>query len=159
LGPRALGNRSILADPKRPDMKDRVNAKIKKRESFRPFSPSVMDTEATQYFNCGPEQDLRFMIETVQTKAGAEKIIPSVVHVNGSSRVQVVHERDNPQYYALLRELKERAGHGIVLNTSFNVKDEPIVNSPEHALRTFHTANLDALIIGSYIVKRSEQHE
>lgn len=149
LGPRALGNRSILADARNPLMKDLVNSRIKFRESFRPFAPSVLEEDAESLFlNC---QDSAYMMFTFPV---VDNSIPAVTHVDGTARVQTVSKKDNELYYKLLKSFKALTGCPALLNTSFNVMGEPIVCTPEDAVKTFKKCGLDYLIIGSFIVKK-----
>lgn len=148
FGPRALGNRSILADPRRAENWQRVNVKVKGREGFRPLAPVVLAEHADDYF------DLRggrspYMLFTAQVKSGA---LPAVTHVDGSARVQTIEEKDNPLLYALITEFKKQTGCPVLLNTSYNRKDEPIVCSPGEAIACFREADVDALVIGSCLV-------
>lgn len=152
-GPRALGNRSILADPTRADMQDRINACVKHREDFRPFAPSVTLEDVGDYFEGISSSP--FMLFVVKTKEGARAKIPAVVHVNGTSRVQTVAERTNPRYYALLRAFQRLKGVPVLLNTSFNVNREPIVNAPADALRCFFSTGIDYLVMGDYLVSKN----
>lgn len=149
LGPRALGNRSILADARNPRMKDLVNSRIKFRESFRPFAPSVLREDTNEYFKeC---HDSPFMMFTYSVIGNA---IPAVTHIDGTARVQTVSKKDNELYYKLLKSFKTLTGCSVLLNTSFNVMGEPIVCSPKDAVNTFRKCGLDYLIIGHYIVKK-----
>ncbi|MEC9308132.1 MAG: carbamoyltransferase N-terminal domain-containing protein [Chloroflexota bacterium] len=155
-GPRALGNRSILADPRSSKTKDIVNNKIKFREPFRPFAPSVLAECAEQYFDLpNPELHLpaRFMQLVVPVLEDKQSIIPAVSH-EGTARVQTVDLDSNPLYYKLIHRFGEATGVPILLNTSFNVRGEPIVSSPEDALNTFINSGLDMLAIGNYIVRK-----
>jgi carbamoyltransferase len=147
FGPRALGNRSILADPQVPDMRDRVNERIKMREKFRPFAPAVLATAASDYFRC--PVPLPFMLETVQVHTEA---LPSVTHVDGSARVQTVDECANPRFAGLLSRFGQLTGCPVLLNTSFNQRGEPIVNSPADALACFVRSRLDALVLDDFVV-------
>lgn len=151
FGPRALGNRSILADPRRADAKDLLNAKIKRRESFRPFAPSILREFAADYF----EQDdsVPFMEKVFSIKPDKRPLIPAVTHVDGTGRLQTVEQQDNPRYHALIHRFFEKTGVPILLNTSFN-ENEPIVNSPEHALECFLRTKMDMLVLGNCVVKR-----
>ncbi len=152
FGPRALGNRSILADPRDPTNKDKLNAKVKFRESFRPFAPSVLKKDASLYFkNC---TEAPYMIITFDVIEEMKSIIPSVTHVDGTARVQTVSEDQNPEYFRLLSAFKRITGVSVLLNTSFNVMNEPIVCTPEQAINCFKNSGLDALAIGSYLVKK-----
>jgi len=155
FGPRALGNRSILADPRRPDMKDRVNRAVKKREEFRPFAPSVTAEGADAFFHLRGLDQYEHMTVAVKTRVERAPEIPAVVHVNGTSRVQVVRREANPRYWDLLTRQGQRTGVPILLNTSFNVRGEPIVCSPEDAIRCFLGTGLDALVLeDALVVKR-----
>ena len=152
-GPRALGNRSILANPSIPTMKDMINAKIKRRESFRPFAPSVLQEDVQLYF----EQDVYspFMMHVVKLRPEWQKRLPAVTHVDGTGRLQSVSQDCNPLYYKLICALKRRTGIGMVLNTSFN-ENEPVVDSPEQAVDCFLRTEMDILCIGRFIVLKSK---
>lgn len=152
-GPRALGNRSILANPAVKNMKDTINAKIKKRESFRPFAPSVMREEVSRFF----EQDIEspFMMHVVKFRPEWRETFPAVVHADGTGRLQTVDEDNNPLYYKLLVELKKKTGFGIVLNTSFN-ENEPVVDTPEQALACFDRTDMDVLVLGRHVLVKPE---
>ena len=155
-GPRALGNRSILADPSRHDMKDLVNTKIKFREPFRPFAPSVAAEAAEQYFELpDAESNLpaRFMLLVVPVRQDKESLIPAVSHM-GTARIQTVHQGASPLYHSLIRAVCDATGAPVVLNTSFNVRGEPIVNTPENAMRTFIESGIDSLVMGNYVVDK-----
>jgi carbamoyltransferase len=152
FGPRALGNRSILADPRRPDMKDRVNRAVKKREEFRPFAPSVTAEAADEFFHLRELAQYEHMTVAVRARSQRASEIPAVVHVNGTSRVQVVRREANPRYWDLLTRMGRRTGVPMVLNTSFNVRGEPIVCSPEDAIRCFLGTGLDALVLEDVLV-------
>ncbi len=153
FGPRALGNRTILANPGNPEMKNIVNAKIKFREQFRPFAPSVLEEEVPKYF-IGKSKVAPYMTITYDVVEGGKDIIPSVTHVDNTSRIQTVNKIQNPKYFEYLTELKKLTGHGITLNTSFNVKGDPIVNTPYHALATFYGSGMDVLIIGDFLLEK-----
>ena len=151
-GPRALGNRSILADPRHAEMQHRVNAMIKERESYRPFAPAVLEEYAACYF-----PSLRsspYMLFVVDASEKARKEIPAVVHVNGTARPQTVTKAANPRFFALIDAFRERTGVPAVLNTSFNVAGEPIVNTPSDAIRCFNGSGLEAMVIGSYLLSK-----
>jgi len=150
-GPRALGNRSILANPCLPDMKATINAKIKRRESFRPFAPSVLKEDVQTYF-C-QQVNSPFMMHVVRIRPEWQERIPSVTHVDGTGRLQTVDAESNPRYYRLISALKKRTGVGMVLNTSFN-ENEPIVDRPEQAVDCFLRTDMDSLVIGRYIVRK-----
>ena len=150
-GPRALGNRSIVVDPRRPDMKDILNAKIKRRESFRPFAPSILREAVGEYFET--DADVPFMQQVFRIRPEKRSSIPAVTHVDGTGRLQTVTESQNPLYYRLIREFGDRTGIPIVLNTSFN-ENEPIVNRPEEALDCFLRTKMDVLVLGRTMVER-----
>lgn len=154
FGPRALGHRSILADPRNPDMKNIVNTKIKFREKFRPFAPVVLDKYAHKYFYLTVPDLLPFMLATVKVKPLAKKKIPAVVHVDNTSRIQVVDESYEGNYYQLLKEFYKKTSVPVLLNTSFNVKGEPIVNSPADAINTFYNSGIDFLVIDDYVIEK-----
>ncbi len=154
-GPRALGNRSILADPRRAEMKDVVNRSIKFREAFRPFAPSVLVDRAAEYFDLPkPEthHPARFMLYVVPVLESARDKLPAITHVDGSGRLQCVVQEQNPRYYDLIRRFGQAGGVPAVLNTSFNLKGEPIVCSPEDAYRTFSRSGMDALVVENLLV-------
>ena len=155
FGPRALGNRSILADPRRQDMKDVVNTKIKFREPFRPFAPSVLSASSSEYFDL-PDADrnlpARFMLLVVPVKEDKQDVIPAVNHL-GTARVQIVDPDSNPLYFRLIERFGQATGVPVLLNTSFNVQGEPIVNSPADALNTFVNSGLDTLIMGNFVLE------
>ena len=148
-GPRALGNRSILADPTNPNMKDIINAKIKRRESFRPFAPSVLADKVKDYF----EQDVKspFMMHVVKFKPEWRAKLPAVAHVDGTGRLQSVTKDENPRYYELIRRFSEVSGVGILLNTSYN-ENEPVVDTPQQAINCFLRTDLDALCLGNVLI-------
>jgi carbamoyltransferase len=152
-GPRALGNRSILADPTRPDMKDVINAKIKRRESFRPFAPSILQPAVSTYF----EQDVfsPFMMHVVKLRAEWREKLPAITHVDGTGRLQSIARDTNPLYYELIESFGHLSGVPIVLNTSFN-ENEPIVDTPEQAMACFQRTGLDAICLGRYLVVKGE---
>jgi carbamoyltransferase len=154
-GPRALGNRSILADPSNPEMRDRVNAMVKKREAFRPFAPAVSIEEVDRWFDVPPMTSLPYMIATVIVREQYRATLPAITHVDGSARVQTVAADDNPAFHALLKALGTVTGREIVLNTSFNVKGQPIVNTPHEAVETFLGTGIDCLFIENNLVSRA----
>jgi carbamoyltransferase len=152
FGPRALGNRSLLADPRRPDTRAILNQRVKHREDFRPFAPSVLAEHAEDWFDLGPpSQSHEFMLFACPTKPGRAARIPAVIHEDGTARVQIVRRAANPRYHALISRFFERTGVPLVLNTSFN-DNEPIVCTPAHAVATFRGAGLDALFLGDLCV-------
>jgi carbamoyltransferase len=150
-GPRALGNRSILCDPRRADMKAILNAKIKRRESFRPFAPSVLAEAVGEWFE--EDDDVPFMMQVFQIRVEKRAQIPAVTHVDGSGRLQTVYRHTNPRYYRLIESLRDLTGVPMVLNTSFN-ENEPVVCRPEEALDCFLRTQIDALVIGDVFVSR-----
>jgi carbamoyltransferase len=152
FGARALGNRSILANPSIPDMKERINAQVKHREPFRPFAPSVPVEHCGSYFDI--RVDSPFMLKVCPVREHRRRDIPAVTHVDGSARVQTVERTNNGRYHELLTRFGELAGHPVLLNTSFNVMDEPIVESPLDALRCFFSTGLDDLVIGDYLINK-----
>jgi len=154
-GPRALGNRSIIADPRNPKMKEIVNLKIKFREPFRPFAPSVLREEIKNYFEIEKDNyPQRFMLMTYPVKENKKRLIPAVTHVDGTSRLQSVFKEYNPRYHNLISKFKEKTGVGVVLNTSFNLRGEPIVNSPENAINTFLNSGIDLLVLKNFLIKK-----
>jgi carbamoyltransferase len=152
FGPRALGARSILADPRDPEMNAKVNNAVKFREWWRPFAPSMLAEVAGEYIESAT--DSPFMILTAQVKPEKRAVIPSVTHVDGSARPQTVERDVNPLYWRLIREFGNRTGVPVVMNTSFNLRGEPIVSTPTDAVRTFFSSGMDALVIGSFVVEK-----
>jgi carbamoyltransferase len=150
-GPRALGNRSIVADPRRPEMKDVLNARIKRREPFRPFAPSILEERVGDYFEESYPDP--FMIKVYPVRPEKRSEIPAVTHVDGSGRLQTVSRAQNPRYWALIRAFADITGVPLVLNTSFN-ENEPIVNTPEEALSCFLRTKMDRLVLGDWVVRR-----
>ena len=156
-GPRALGNRSILADPRRPEMKDVVNTKIKFREPYRPFAPSVLAEQAEQFFelpNASQQDTARFMLLVAPVRPEKRDVLPAITHVDGTGRLQTVFEDTNPLYYRLIRRFGEATGVPVVLNTSFNLRGEPIVTTPENAYSTFRRSEMDLLVMGGCLVTK-----
>lgn len=157
-GPRALGARSILADPRRADMKEIVNVKIKFREPFRPFAPSVLAEAAERFFDLpdAPRHyPARFMLYVVPVKDGQAEVVPAITHVDGSARLQAVHREESPLYYRMIERFGQATGVPVVMNTSFNLKGEPIVTSPANAFHTFSRSGMDALVLGHTIIRKS----
>jgi carbamoyltransferase len=150
-GPRALGNRSIVCDPRRADMKDILNRKIKRRESFRPFAPSILREAVPEWFE--QDGDVPFMMQVFSIRAECRAQIPAVTHVDGSGRLQTVHRSANPLYYRLIEAFRDLTGVPMVLNTSFN-ENEPVVCRPEEALDCFLRTRMDQLVMGQYILRR-----
>lgn len=175
FGPRALGNRSILGDPSNPEMQKKINLKIKYRESFRPFAPSVLAEDAKDYFKIKNNSD--YMLIVADINPDRQKKVPenywempmkerlyttrsdvqSITHVDFSGRVQTVHKETNERYWLLLREFKKITGHGLLINTSFNVRGEPIVCDPEDSYRCFMRTEMDYLVIGNYVFRKTDQ--
>jgi carbamoyltransferase len=158
FGPRALGNRSILGDPRDAKMRDHINELIKQREEFRPFAPAVLSESASEYFEIaeGKERYYPHMLFVAQTRAEYRDQLGAVTHVDGSARLQTVDKKENPRFWALLKQFEELTGLPVLLNTSFNLKGQPIVKDPAVALETFVVSNLDALVIGDYLVTQRD---
>jgi carbamoyltransferase len=175
FGPRALGNRSILGDPRSPSMQKQLNLKIKYRESFRPFAPSVLAEDVAEWFELERPSPYMLLVADVRDAhrvelpanygelRGLDKLnvprssVPAVTHVDFSARIQTVHRETNPRYHELLRRFKERTGCGVLVNTSFNVRGEPIVCTPEDAWRCFMGTELDLLVVGNCVLRKEEQ--
>jgi carbamoyltransferase len=175
FGPRALGGRSILADPRSPTMQKLLNLKVKYRESFRPFAPSVLREDVSLWFDLDVDSPYMLLVADVikdkrremtaaeQTLFGTDKIniprsmIPAVTHVDYSARVQTVHRETNPRYYALIKRFKELSGCPVIVNTSFNVRGEPIICTPEDAFRCFMGTELDYLVVGNHFLRKIDQ--
>jgi len=174
-GPRALGNRSIIADARSPEMQKKLNLKIKYREGFRPFAPSVLAEDAGEYFENGFISSYMLLIDYVHPKRRIplpdgyhsmplkDKLyflrsdIPSITHLDYTARVQTVHQETNPAYHKLISEFKKRTGYGVIVNTSFNVRGEPIVCTPEDAYKCFMRTEMDYLVVGNYIFEKKAQ--
>ncbi len=152
IGPRALGNRSILADPRQAAMKDAVNARVKHREAFRPFAPAVLQEQAAAYFEL--RQPSPYMLLSPRVRPARRAEIPAVTHVDGSARVQTVSAQGNPLFYRLLQAFAASTGVPVLLNTSFNRNGEPIVCTPQDAAAAFAETEMDALVIGPFLVRR-----
>ena len=175
FGPRALGNRSIVGDARSPKMQSIMNLKIKQRESFRPFAPSVLFERVSDYFELDrpspymllvadvreerrlPAEDDRSQEDLLTRVNVPRSDVPAITHVDGSARIQTVHVDTNPRYHALLRALEARTGHGILINTSFNVRGEPIVCTPEDAYRCFMGTEMDVLSLGPFVLRAEDQ--
>lgn len=176
FGPRALGNRSILGDPRKPDMQKNLNLKIKFRESFRPFAPSVLAEDAADYFELDESSPYMLMVADVKRNRrqhltpeqkelfGIDKLnvprsdIPAVTHVDYSARIQTVHAETNPRYHALISRFKARTGCAVLVNTSFNVRGEPVVCTPEDAFRCFMGTGMETLAVGNCLLEKSTQN-
>jgi carbamoyltransferase len=150
-GARALGNRSILADPRRADMRDLINTKIKFREKFRPFAPSILEEALDEYFvDAAPDP---FMQQVYMVRPEKRSVLPAITHADGSGRLQTVSAKTNARYYRLIQEFAKITGVPVVLNTSFN-ENEPIVDTPEQALDCFLRTRMDAIIVGNSVLRR-----
>ena len=152
FGPRALGSRSILADPRDPEMNAKVNNAVKFREWWRPFAPSFKKEAVGQYLESATDSPC--MILTAQVRAEKRSVIPSVTRVDGSARPQIVEKEINPLYWRPLDEFEKRTGVPVIMNTSFNLRGEAIVHTPTDAVRTFFSSGMDALVIGSFLVEK-----
>jgi len=176
FGPRALGARSILGDPRNPTMQKTLNLKIKYRESFRPFAPSVLAEHVADWFDIDgvspymlmvadvrPEHRLA-MSEAEQSLFGIDKLnvprssVPAITHVDYSARIQTVHKETNPRYHALIDAFRVRTGCPMLVNTSFNVRGEPIVGTPEDAFRCFMGTEMETLVVGDCVLSKREQN-
>ncbi len=157
FGPRGLGNRSILANPKNPNMKDIVNSKVKFREEFRPFAPSVTKEEASNYFDLKIESPYMLLIPQVLPEK--RDLLPAITHVDGSARLQTVDSKTNSRFHSLLSAFKQKAGIPVLLNTSFNVRGEPIVCTPMDAYSCYMRTGIDALVIGNFILTEKDPEE
>jgi len=173
-GPRALGNRSILADPRNPEMQKRLNLKIKFRESFRPFAPSVLAEDAREYFDMETDSPYMLLVAPVtrhhrtaispseQTELfdrlyQLRSDIPAITHIDFSARIQTVHKETNERYWKLIQAFKQLSGYSLVVNTSFNVRGEPIVCSPRDAYQCFMRTDMDWLVINNCLFEKSAQ--
>jgi carbamoyltransferase len=175
FGPRSLGNRSILGDPHSAAMQQTLNLKIKYRESFRPFAPAVLGEEVRDYFDLDTASPYMLLVSDVnkdklleldshdQAKTGFDKLtvvrsdVPAITHVDNSARVQTVHMETNPRFHRLLSCFKQETGRSVLVNTSFNVRDEPIVCSPEDAYKCFMATEMDVLVLGNYVLAKEQQ--
>jgi len=159
FGPRALGNRSILADPRASDMRDRINAMVKKRENFRPFAPAVLAEAASEYFAIEKRDSDSYahMLYVTHVRPQYRSQLPAITHIDGSARVQTVDRDHNRRFWTLIEAFGKLTGLPIVLNTSFNVRGQPIVCTPQEAIDTFLLANLDALVLGNHVLVRKKR--
>jgi len=155
FGERALGNRSILGDPRNPSIKDKINSIIKYRESYRPFAPVVPFEEASKYFEVECNYECHFMEKVVPVRLAYRSELPAITHVDGSGRLQTVKKEHNERFYNIVSEVGKISGFPIVLNTSFNINGEPVVQSPDDALNTFFNSGLTHLILGKYLIQKS----
>ena len=153
IGPRALGSRSILANPAFPDMKDKINAEVKFREAYRPFAPSAILDAKEDYFDL--EVEAPFMLKVCNVLEEKQDVIPAVTHVDGSARLQTVRQELHPRYYEVIDKLGKKTGVPVVLNTSFNIQGEPVVESPKDAIRCYFSTGLDALAIGNFMLTKN----
>lgn len=154
FGPRSLGNRSIIADARNKENWQKVNLKIKFRESFRPFAPTVLEERVSDYFDLDRESP--YMLLVADTKPEKRSEIPAVTHVDGSARIQTIRRDQNPRYYELLKAFEKRTGCPVIINTSFNVRGEPIVESPKDALNCFLHTHMDYLVLGNCLLSKSK---
>jgi carbamoyltransferase len=177
FGPRALGARSILGDPRSSSMQKNLNLKVKYRESFRPFAPSVLREDVSEWFNINSDSPYMLLVSSINKKKcvsmteeqkklfGIDKLnikrseIPAVTHVDYSARIQTVHENTNKRYYELLKKFKEITNCPVLVNTSFNVRGEPIVNTPLDAFNCFMGTDLDKLVIGNFYLDKKKQNQ
>jgi len=177
FGPRALGARSILGDPRNPAMQSRINLKIKFRESFRPFAPTVLAEDVSDYFELDRESPYMLLVAPVKNERrvpltddqkrlrGIDRLkvarsdIPAVTHVDHSARVQTINKSDHPRFHRLITRFKEKTGYGLLINTSFNVRGEPIVCSPEDAYLCFMRTEMDVLVLENIILYKDKQPE
>jgi carbamoyltransferase len=155
FGPRALGHRSILADPGHAEMRDRINAMVKMREAFRPFAPAVSLEQVQDWFEVPRGMELPYMIMTADVRPQFRAQLPAITHVNGSARVQTVSAKDNCEFHELLKAVGKTTGREMVLNTSFNVKGQPIVNTPREAIDTFLGTGIEYLFLENTLVRRA----
>ena len=161
-GPRALGSRSIIADPRRREMKEKLNSKIKFREAFRPFAPSVTAERASEFFEIADHErhwPARFMLYVAPVRESKRSVLPAVTHEDGSARMQTVYRHANPAYHRIIERFGERTGVPVIMNTSFNLKGEPIVESPANAFSTFSRSGMDYLFMNNFIVSASAKKE
>ncbi len=154
FGQRALGHRSILADPRHKETKDIINAAVKYRESFRPFAPAILDDAVTDYFDCPAGTEVPFMEKVFPFRKERRAEVPAVVHVDGTGRLQTVNENNGLRFQRVIQSFREKTGIPIILNTSFNLNGEPIVCSPEDAVRTFYSCGLDVLYLGNIRISK-----
>lgn len=153
-GPRALGNRSILADARNKENWQKVNLKIKFRESFRPFAPTVLEEKAAEYFDLDTESP--YMLLVADVHPNKRDMIPAVTHVDGTARIQTINRNQNQKYYDLIKAFEQKTGCAVIINTSFNVRGEPIVESPENALNCFLHTHMDVLVLGNCVIRKTD---
>ena len=177
FGPRALGGRSIIADPRSPKMQKQLNLKVKYRESFRPFAPSILREDVSEWFEHDTESPYMLLVADVKevkrlamTKEeealfGIDKLnvprssVPAITHVDYSARIQTVHADTNPKYHAVISKFKEKTGCPLVVNTSFNVRGEPIICTPTDAFKCFMGTEMDVLVVGNFVLYKEKQDE
>jgi carbamoyltransferase len=152
FGPRALGNRSILANPCAPHMKDYLNHRVKNREPFRPFAPAALEERASEFFAIDGTSP--FMLLSPRVREDKKTLLPSVTHVDGTARLQTVSKVTNPRFWQLIKEFEIATGIPVLLNTSFNLRGEPIVCSPQDAINDFMKSNIDFLVLGNCVVEK-----
>ena len=175
FGPRALGARSILGDARSPRMQEVMNVKIKFRESFRPFAPAVLKDRVDEYFEMRPEEESPYMLlvapvkkdKLINAESSGEKgldqlkqlrsVVPAITHVDNSARVQTIDEARNPRFHGILKKFEERTGSPVLINTSFNVRGEPIVRTSEDAYRCFMHTNMDVLVLEDFVLLKDDQ--
>ena len=175
FGPRALGNRSILGDARNPEMQKKLNLKIKYREGFRPFAPSVLDEDIDEYFDLDRPSPYMLLVAPIREDKKIplpegyhdqplyERLyflrsdLPAITHIDYSARIQSVSRQTNPRYWELIHEFKNLTGYGVIVNTSFNVRGEPIVCTPDDAYRCFMRTEMDFLVVGDYLLDKKEQ--
>ena len=156
-GPRALGARSIIADPGNPEMKDIVNTKIKFREPYRPFAPSVLAECAEKYFDlphATQHHPARYMLYVVPVRENHHATLPAITHVDGTGRLQTVFRDQSPRYYKLIERFGQATGVPVILNTSFNLKGEPIVTTPANAFNTYMKSEMDGLVLENFVLEK-----
>ena len=159
-GPRALGHRSILGDPRHPEMREIINMKIKMREGFRPFAPSVIEEDCSNYFDLSQQSPYMLLVAPVHEHIQkGDTPLPSITHVDGSARVQTINQEQDELYYKLLHAFKQKTNCSVLINTSMNVRGEPIVNTPEDAYRCFMRTEMDGLVMGSFLLHKKDQPE
>jgi carbamoyltransferase len=154
-GSRALGNRSILADPGLPEMRERISAMLKKNEAYRPFAPACALEEAHRWFEIAPGAEFPYKTSAVNARPGMQKLLSAVTDANGSAQLQTVSVKDNPDFHALLVAVGETTGRQMVLNTSFNANEQPIVNTPEEAIDTFLSTGIEDLFLENFHIRRT----
>jgi carbamoyltransferase len=175
FGPRALGNRSILGDARNPEMQKKMNLKIKYREGFRPFAPSVLEEDISTYFDLDRPSPYMLLVTQISEErkipvpAGYEEQslserlyfvrsdMPAITHIDYSARIQSVSRDTNPRYWELIHEFKQLTGYGVIVNTSFNVRGEPVVCTPDDAYRCFMRTEMDVLVLGNYVLEKKDQ--